>query len=373
MENKGSLSIGNPIAESTHLNKSSKFPWGGKVHPVQYSKSSNTTKVSPINNKSIIDPRIYTDIHSKGLASRIVKYHDDSLKLNRSLSAGSLYNKPGQFPIVHLNKNQIQYKANRSRPASVVRIAPPDKAVFQVNTRSSILRTPSIVPTVNLRKTNSELLCENRPILHPADNDLMPTRSVLDALKEISRKRINSDDLDRNDVIKKYCKESEDISRNISGNNDNSYNLPSSNSFTMKRQREIQQLSPNSQFPNSISEQAVKKRMFTSNNDITSSLSSSIHMITPKRKLGDIKNSSSTTISPTSDNSISPKTKQPCNERHNNQQQQQSQPRDNKLNLNVSHPCSLNDSINQITPLPPTPNVEECIRSTKSHKILPKI
>lgn len=146
-----------------------------------------------------------------------MKYHDDSLKLNRSLSAGSLYNKPGQFPIVHLNKNQIQYKANRSRPASVVRIAPPgkmeysnfkyfeiislyfiflyfiDKAVFQVNTRSSILRTPSIVPTVNLRKTNSELLCENRPILHPADNDLMPTRSVLDALKEISRKRINSD------------------------------------------------------------------------------------------------------------------------------------------------------------------------------------
>lgn len=67
-----------------------------------------------------------------------------------------------------------------------------EKSVFYGNTLSSLLRSNSVI---SLQKSDEELSCENRPILHPppTESDLAPTRSVLDVLKEISRKRINSD------------------------------------------------------------------------------------------------------------------------------------------------------------------------------------
>lgn len=64
--------------------------------------------------------------------------------------------------------------------------------MFYGNTISSIIRSNSIV---SLHKSDEEISRENRPILHPpaTGSELAPTRSVLEVLKEISRKRISSD------------------------------------------------------------------------------------------------------------------------------------------------------------------------------------
>lgn len=63
--------------------------------------------------------------------------------------------------------------------------------VTHVNTLSRILKCE---PKINLNDLERESSCENRPILHPVsvENEIAPTPSVLDVLKEISRKRINN-------------------------------------------------------------------------------------------------------------------------------------------------------------------------------------
>lgn len=282
----------NPIAESTCLNGASsrsKFNWGeGKISPRNNSHRNNSNSIvdqSNSNSKSSnglptkdwmspisrIDPRTYVDIHSNGLASRIVKYHDNSARLNRSLSMNNLYNKPGQFPVVHLKKNEQQYKAKKTKTLSMTRIAAPEKSAFHGNTLSSILRSGSIV---GLQKSDEEISRENRPILHPppSENDMAPTRSVLEVLKEISRKRINSDEMDGTELTKKQCKEPEQDSTSNAG--------PRSQS---KRQREITSSTAlNAQI--SPEQQVIKKRMCNYNNDILSSLSSSMVGVT-KRKM----------------------------------------------------------------------------------------
>lgn len=79
-----------------------------------------------IRNISKIDPRIVADVQSKGLASRIVKYHENESRLNRSMSAHNLYSKPGQFPLVTLKKTELPYRATKQN-VSMTRIAPPGK------------------------------------------------------------------------------------------------------------------------------------------------------------------------------------------------------------------------------------------------------
>lgn len=298
IKSRYSLSTANltsPIAESTlnGLSSGSRFNWGeGTISPrnrnnsntsIDKSKSicknsnglPNKISMSPI---SRIDPRTYVDIHSNGLASRIVKYHDNSARLNRSQSMTSLYNKPGQFPVVHLKKCEQQYKAQKTKTLSMTRIAAPEKSVFHGNTLSSILRSGSIV---GLQKSDEEISRENRPILHPpaTENEMAPTRSVLEVLKEISRKRINSDELDGTELTKKQCKEQEQETTSIAGQRTQS-----------KRQREI--TNSNSTYNTQISpeQQVIKKRMCNYNNDILSSLSSSMASVA-KRKMCDMQSS----------------------------------------------------------------------------------
>lgn len=55
-----------------------------------------------------------------------MKYHEKGTRLNRSLSVNSLYNKPGQFPVVHLKKTELPIKATKQN-LSMTRIAPPGK------------------------------------------------------------------------------------------------------------------------------------------------------------------------------------------------------------------------------------------------------
>ncbi|XP_055375074.1 putative uncharacterized protein DDB_G0282133 [Condylostylus longicornis] len=297
-----SPNLSSPIAESTHIvDFQQKFPWGGIHSPLKVENSQNYSKNTSVPLKKSgynsglqkLDPRIYTDVQSQGLTSRIVKYYENSRKLHKSLSINNLY-KPGQFPVVHLKKNEIPYKHSRNKNSiSVVRIAPPDKSVFQANSRSSILRTGSIVPTVSLglKQANNDIARENRPILHPvADSETAPTRSVLEALKEISRKRINSDELDSNDSIKKYCKESSyDLPSNLTGSlSHQNSNLAVQTKNCIKRNRELTSpsVSPTAKIPNngqSSNSNLIRHRK--TNNEFTSSLSSSLSLLSPKRKL----------------------------------------------------------------------------------------
>lgn len=96
----------------------------------------NSTYIPDYNSKSIactklkyitkIDARIAADVQSKGLASRIVKYHENGTRLNRSMSAHNLYSKPGQFPAVTLKKTELPYRATKQE-MSIIRIPPPGK------------------------------------------------------------------------------------------------------------------------------------------------------------------------------------------------------------------------------------------------------
>ncbi|XP_014095830.2 ice-structuring glycoprotein [Bactrocera oleae] len=322
-------SLPNPIAESTCVNLNgttsavternsavNQFRWGGSpISPKNRSNSSLGINSSSANrnratspqrtrlNLSKIDPRTYADVQSRGLVSRIIQYHESGSRLNRSKSTSNLCSKSGKSSIAQLQKTDLPYRATQQNVA-MTRIAPPKKSIFYGNTLSSLLRSNSVI---SAQKSDEEISSENRPILHPppTENELAPTRSVLDVLKEISRKRINSDDSDGiPDVNKKYCsRESNDTSydpstvslgvRSIGMHNMNppSIHVPSQ---SFKRQRE-QIVIPSSHTQNMNSacgttfssvrfplqaqhspEQIAKKRLCSFNNDITSSLSSSL-------------------------------------------------------------------------------------------------
>ncbi|XP_046806762.1 serine-rich adhesin for platelets [Lucilia cuprina] len=284
----------NPVAESTHLNGSS-FSWGSSMSPKHRSNSSiclnNTHTPSAFNNKSIVSPksknitkidaRIAADVQSKGLASRIVKYHESGTRLNRSMSAHNLYSKPGQFPAVTLKKTDLPYRATKQE-LSMIRIAPPEKSSFLGNTISSLLRSSSVVG-LQQSKRNEDLSRENRPIIHPppTENDMAPTRSVLDVLKEISRKRINSDDLEVDETSKKYCNragnDSVDTGNNMTSTNPQYFSTSSVSCQRYKRQRDCITSHHSVQIQETrTSPEQAKKRVCNYNNDITSSLSSSI-------------------------------------------------------------------------------------------------
>ncbi|XP_036344066.1 nuclear pore complex protein DDB_G0274915 [Rhagoletis pomonella] len=321
----------NPIAESTCLNlngtttsrerssAANQFRWGGS--PISTKNLSNSsinlngtgappksksTITSPQRarmNLSKIDPRIYADVQSRGLVSRIVQYHENGSRLNRSMSASNLYGKNGHSSIAQLQKSELPYRATQQN-VLMTRIAPPKKSVFYGNTLSSLLRSNSVI---SLQKSDEELSCENRPILHPppTESDLAPTRSVLDVLKEISRKRINSDESDGiHDTNKKYCnRDCNDAPYEQSVIPTDLRNIGlvvptmTAPAQSYKRQREHmvtpQQhslqyaqnsvasattiTSPNPAMQSQRSpEQIAKKRICSYNNDITSSLSSSL-------------------------------------------------------------------------------------------------
>uniref|UniRef100_A0A1A9WDD9 Uncharacterized protein n=1 Tax=Glossina brevipalpis TaxID=37001 RepID=A0A1A9WDD9_9MUSC len=316
-----SFNVSTPAAESTRLilnvksQTSKNFPWGVcTISPkkcnngpnIVYNNSTvrdykvkNVLRTSPRSQNSIskIDSRIFADVQSMGLASRIVKYHENESRLNRSMSAHKFYIKPGQFPVVNLNKTQLPLRATK-QSLSMTRIAPPDKPVFHGNTISSLLRSSSVV---GIHKSDEEISRENRPIIHPppTENDMAPTRSVLEVLKEISRKRINNEDPTLNETNKKYCERSGNDSIDVGGGSQLIYqNQDSISTQSFKRQRDASanycrtaitsgsSSSSNSQLWNTSPEQA-KKRLCSYNNDITSSLSSSM-----KRKFYDPKNHS---------------------------------------------------------------------------------
>lgn len=354
-----------PVAESTHLSGNS-FSWGSSsISPKQRSNSSyclnnternvsRTILTSP-KNKHVtkIDARIVADVQSKGLASRIVKYHESGTRLNRSMSAHNLYSKPGQFPVVTLTKTDLPYRATK-QTLSMTRIAPPEKSMFYGNSLSSLLRSNSVV---GLQKSNEDISRENRPILHPppTENDMAPTRSVLDVLKEISRKRINSDDLDTTEASKKYCNRAGndlvDTGINSSYPNIPTHLISSGKSF--KRHRDVNAPYQNIQVQESrTSPEQAKKRLCNYNNDITSSLSSS-----KKSKAHDQKRSSFYLNQTMPTNLESYETQKAKVQRQHELNNTQDDMRFDNLANNLRNV----DNIKPITPIPATPCTQDPI------------
>lgn len=179
---------------------SSKFAWGGKFSPrrklIAATPSQSSVGEKTIHRLKKLDPQIYRDTLSRGLTSRIVKYHDTSEAKSKPL-INPTYNRVGDFPIVHLDKKEISLKPLQQNGSgtSKVNIGPPIRTNNPVSARSMIFRTGKnygdIQPT-----TNGQLVVprENEPLApHTSEYEISPTRSVLDALKEISRKRIHCD------------------------------------------------------------------------------------------------------------------------------------------------------------------------------------
>ncbi|XP_017142116.1 nuclear pore complex protein Nup214 isoform X2 [Drosophila miranda] len=314
----------NPIADSTRIDGS---PVAHRHSPanlmhrtMSLERSQSTTNGTPGNrtasstttmsrqklNLSLMDPKTFADVHSSGLASRIVAYHNDSTVggrrgLQRSISVSNLYNplkQPRRTP-----SSPLPYRP--SPPSlSMTRIAPPERSFYCGSSLPGLLRSNSVVGVHKVSNNEHEQLSrENRPILHPhpPQHESEPTRSVLEELKEISRKRINSGK--QHEFFKRSCHRIGDFVDH--------HHHPTPVT-TFKRQRELSvavplrhhhaatmvpPLAPPTQTQHHLQpteavspEQLAKRRNCSYNNDIASSLSSSRRHVT-KRKLYEMRES----------------------------------------------------------------------------------
>lgn len=170
------------------------------------SKKNSSSTNSPTLSK--LDPQVYLDTQSNGFASRVVKYHDANVAKNRNI-ANKIYRRPGDLPIVNLDKSELNLNQKQANAPTVskINIAPPINLVNASNAsaRSTIFRTGKnygesypigklgpIEGRKPIKATHT--LAEDEPIV-PTNNDYdsAPVQSSLDALKEISRKRIHCD------------------------------------------------------------------------------------------------------------------------------------------------------------------------------------
>ncbi|EDV49496.1 mucin-5AC [Drosophila erecta] len=263
-------------------------------------------------NLSQVDPRTFADVHSSGLASRIVAYHESSLGgrsgLQRSMSACNLYNpltQPRRAPA-----SPMPYRS-RAPTLSITQIAPPERSFYSGNTLPSLLRSNSLAGVVQKASEQEQLSRENRPIMHPPhpQHESEPTRSVLEELKEISRKRINTGDTQQaHDFTKRSCQRSVDFVDNHR-HQQQLHHLQQQQNQPFKRQRELTVSVPLRHHSTSVSasppalqhmqsngntsptqspEQVAKRPNCSYSNDIASSLSSSWRH-SNKRKLLDMR------------------------------------------------------------------------------------
>lgn len=177
--------------------------------PTQTPPPKRNSNNPPTVNK--LDPQVYLDTQSNGFASRVVKYHEASEAKTRDIT-NKTYRRLGDFPIVNLDKSEInlnQKQANAPK-VSKINIAPPINLV-SASARSTIFRTGKNygdsypigpigkIGPVEGRKPIRSPTSPDEPIVPTtSDYESEPTRSSLEALKEISRKRIHCDVSDTN-------------------------------------------------------------------------------------------------------------------------------------------------------------------------------
>lgn len=157
-------------------------------------------------NLSKLDPQVYLDTQSNGFASRVVKYHEASEARKREIT-NKAYRRPGDFPIVNLDKSEISLNKKQANEPKIskINISTPVNLISASNSsaRSTIFRTgknygdnypTDKIGPIEGRKPIKPTISPDEPILLASnDYDNTPTRSSLEALKEISRKRIHCD------------------------------------------------------------------------------------------------------------------------------------------------------------------------------------
>lgn len=141
--------------------------------PISTSISSSYTP-----GRSAIDAQTYVDAQSNGFTSRIVRYEEENKK--KSKVYNRMYKRPGDFPIVHLDKPKLILSAKRTivNPPKIARIGQPDTSIYRANIRAEILRNGTLMPQISVDRRED------------VDSALVRV-DPLDALKEISRKRIH--------------------------------------------------------------------------------------------------------------------------------------------------------------------------------------
>lgn len=157
-------------------------------------KSPNTSLASrTFTNR--LDPQVYTDTQSRGLTARLASYYERE-RITTPI-VNRLYNRAGEFPVVHFHKNELtnsprtkQNGAGGSGLGGTVRIPAPERTTYQSTMRSEILRTGATVGNGTAASVPlSGGACDDETVPNEPYEVLAP----LDALKEISRKRIHCD------------------------------------------------------------------------------------------------------------------------------------------------------------------------------------
>lgn len=178
----------------------------------QSSNALNKSIGSP--RPSPLDAKTHRDTLSKGLVSRLNAYSEIGEQKTRPI-ANRTYTRPGDLPTVNLEKHAISIKPQHTNGATIAKIGvgAPLRFNNQASSRMSIFSTGKnfgdtapITPTatnVSIAGTSSASAPSNgnasasrddEPIVPTSSEyDTNPTRSVLDELVEISRKRTHCD------------------------------------------------------------------------------------------------------------------------------------------------------------------------------------
>ncbi|XP_070153597.1 uncharacterized protein [Polyergus mexicanus] len=237
-------------------------PWGVSISPAMRPRPAGIKTVQTVagpllaSTRYNIDPKLYTDVTSPGLTTRLTKYaREAKSKLTHQSQYGA-----GQFPKVNLYAGPVPLlnaKTTKMRMPVTVRVAAPDVTKYSPPERQKILS--------NICHT------ENRS----------PT-SVVQVLKEISLKRHASTEDVSFDVAKKQKTDS-------FFNEERELMLEENK---QKRGRDDSSKSEEDLSPQSKSVRPAKRTKTRSCYDILNSLSSSVHVATGvKRKAVDFSRS----------------------------------------------------------------------------------
>lgn len=160
--------------------------------------AASTSKAEiPVRSKNV-DPQTHIDTQSPGLTSRVVKYHEESQKKVHPL-INPKYTRWGDFPLVNAKKSEKPKQQVAAAQKTATKITSPIRSNYMMPSRAMIMSAGRLGSTEattyqNAKSSRANVPNENEPLVtHDDEYEPAPTRSSLDALQEISRKRIHCD------------------------------------------------------------------------------------------------------------------------------------------------------------------------------------
>ncbi|XP_043277811.1 nuclear pore complex protein DDB_G0274915-like [Venturia canescens] len=239
-------------------------PWGMSISPKMRLRATGIKTVQTIagpllaSTRYNIDPKVYSDVTSPGLTTRLTKYATEA---NTKLTHQSQYG-TGQFPRVNLNSSPLPLinakTGGKTRMTVTVRIAPPETGR-------------------NVKYERKQILSE----ICQAEKKEQQQSSVVQVLREISLKRHAS----REDVTYETAKKQRTEGVHSEG-------LENLDEMMQKRGRDDSSKSEEEVSPHGKPLRPAKRSKMPSCHDILSSLSSSINVSSGvKRKALDVSRS----------------------------------------------------------------------------------